>query len=85
MQFYIFLVSLMLSVMGCAVAQMLPKHESVVQWIAEIHNKGCADISWTGPMLLVSLFTVTAGASVGPEGVMIVVGGNVSGYAHIID
>eukprot|EP00873_Tetraselmis_striata_P034240 jgi/Tetstr1/454504/TSEL_041404.t1 len=78
-QAYIVVAAVALSVLGCLLADALPPHENIVAWIGQVHSRGAAPIRWAGPMVAVSLLTVPSGASIGPEGVMIVVAGNAAG------
>mmetsp|Transcript_8386 Transcript_8386/g.11311 ORF Transcript_8386/g.11311 Transcript_8386/m.11311 type:complete len:604 (-) Transcript_8386:44-1855(-) len=78
-QWYILFAACLLSLLTGLLASSLSPHGNVNMFIDEIHKNGRAPTSWILPMIAVSLLSVASGCSVGPEGAMIVVGGNVAG------
>ena len=59
---------------------VLPPPVSVNTWIDAVHTSGRAPVDAPFAMMAMSVVSICSGCSVGPEGVMIVIGGGLSGW-----
>eukprot|EP00951_Prasinocladus_malaysianus_P001511 scaffold10459_cov33-Prasinocladus_malaysianus.AAC.1 len=59
---------------------VFPSPVAVNQWIGLVHTRGRAPVAAPMAMMAMSIISICSGCSVGPEGVMIVIGGGLSGW-----